>query len=243
MFRSIRPWVCASIVLFLAGSAAAADAPNQLTDDEKKAGWKLLFDGKSLDGWHNFKREGVRPGWKVEDGALVCANPKNAGDIVTKDTFDWFELSIEFKMTEGGNSGIIFHVTDVGSTVWQTGPEIQLQDNKKGTDPQKCGWLYQLYKPENDPRTSQPLDATKPVGEWNHLKVVIAKAPAKSEIALNGTKYFDFEFGSEDFKARIAKSKFAKMKDFAKSGSGAISLQGDHGAVSFRNIKIKPLAK
>jgi hypothetical protein len=235
------PWSFVLLLAVASRPALAADPPNTLTDGEKKAGWKLLFDGKSFDGWHNFKRDGVRPGWKIEDGKIVCADPKNAGDLVTKESFDWFELSIEYTISEAGNSGIMFHVTDAGGSTWQTGPEIQLEDNKKAADRERCGWLYQLYKPEVDPKTGQPLDATKPVGEWNHIKVVIAKAPAKSEVAVNGTKYYDFVWGSDDFKARVAKSKFARMANFAKFDSGSIALQGDHGSVSFRNIKLRPL--
>jgi len=236
----------------LGGAAAAGQATkeqgrddgrpvNQLTDDEKKAGWKLLFDGKSFAGWHTFKRTDVRPGWQVKDGLLVCADPRNAGDLLTADKYDWFELSIEYNISEAGNSGILFHVTDEGRTTWNTGPEIQLLDNAKGSDPQRSGWLYQLYKPEIDPKTNQPLDATKPAGQWNHLRVVIAPPPAKSEVAMNGVKYYDFVYGSEDFKARVAKSKFNTMAGFAKSDSGAIALQGDHGTVSFRNIKLRPI--
>src|SRR6202030_3428895 len=190
--------------------------------------WKLLFDGKSFDGWHNYKKEGVKPGWQIKDGALVCADPKNAGDLVTNDKYDWFELSLEFNIAEGGNSGIMFHITNEGNAMWASGPEIQLLDNKKGGDPQKCGWLYQLYKPANDPKTSQPLDATKPAGEWNHIRVVIAPPPAKSEVAVNGMKYYDFVYNSDDFKDRIAKSKFKSMANFAKSDTGFIGLQGDH---------------
>jgi hypothetical protein len=223
--------------------ASTQDQPlNQLTEAEKKAGWKLLFDGKSFDGWHNYKKEGVKPGWQIKDGALVCAEPKNAGDIVTNDKYDWFELSLEFNIAEGGNSGIMFHITNEGNAMWASGPEIQLLDNKKGGDPQRCGWLYQLYKPANDPKTNQPLDATKPAGEWNHIRVVIAPPPAKSEVAVNGMKYYDFVYNSDDFKDRIAKSKFKTMANFAKSDTGFIGLQGDHGMISFRNIKLRPIA-
>ena len=95
--------------------ATAADAvPNTLTDAEKAAGWKLLFNGKDLTGWHNFKREGVRAGWQVKDGAVVCADPRNAGDIVTTEKFGWFELQLEYNISEAGNSGIMYHVTDEG---------------------------------------------------------------------------------------------------------------------------------
>ena len=250
MTRSMTRWAAVVVLAVVAatlpglrrGMAADSGPPNQLTADEAKAGWKLLFDGKSFAGWHNFKRDGVRPGWQVKDGALVCADPKNAGDLVTTDKFDWFELSIEYNITEAGNSGIMFHVTDEGRTPWATGPEIQLQDNVKGRDPQKSGWLYQIYKPADDAKTGKPLDATKPVGEWNHLRVVIAPPPAKSEFTMNSVKYFDFVYGSDDFKERVAKSKFKDMPGFAKATSGFLCLQGDHGSVSFRNIKVRPIA-
>src|SRR4051812_16068809 len=88
--------LCADNPAAAGGGAVAADSSKQntLTDEQKKAGWKLLFDGKSLDGWHNFKSKGVRPGWQVKDGVLVCVDPKNAGDIVTTDKYDWFELEL-----------------------------------------------------------------------------------------------------------------------------------------------------
>ena len=109
-----------------------------------------------------FKRDNVRPGWQVKDGTLACVDPHNAGDIVTADKYDWFELSLDYNISEGGNSGIMFHVTNDGGAIWATGPEIQLEDNVKAGDPERCGWLYQLYKPEIDPKTGKPLDATKP---------------------------------------------------------------------------------
>ena len=233
----------AMLASVLGGAAAkGADQPgvNQLSAEEKKAGWKLLFDGKTFDGWHNFKKEGVGPGWQIKDGAMTVVDPKKAGDIVTTEKFDWFELSLEYNIAEAGNSGIMFHVTDTGSRMWQSGPEIQIEDNKKATDQVRSGWLYQLYKPEIDPATKKPVDATKPVGEWNHVRVVIAAPPGKSEVDMNGVKYFDFVYGSDDFKSRVAKSKFAKMPQFAKSDSGFLGLQGDHGSVAYRNIKIRP---
>ena len=228
-----------AISMALQLGAAGESTPNTLTDAEKAAGWKLLFNGKDLSGWHNFKKEGVRPGWQVKDGALACVDPHNAGDIVSTDKYDWFELELDFNMSEGANSGIIFHVTDEGGAVWATGPEIQLEDNAKAGDPQKCGWLYGLYKPANDPATGKPIDATKPAGQWNHFRVVIS--PEKCIHEMNGVKYVEYVLGSEDFKARVAKSKFGSMPKFAKSDSGYLALQGDHGQVSFRNIKIRPL--
>src|SRR5208283_4563039 len=212
---------------------------NTLTPAEKAAGWQLLFNGSNSDGWHNFKRDGLRPGWQVKDGTLTCVDPHNAGDIVTSNQFDWFELQLDYNISEAGNSGIMYHVTDAGNAIWSTGPAFQLEDNEKAADPVRCGWLYALYQPPIDPKTGKTLDATKPVGQWNHVRLLIT--PEKCEHDINGVKYFEYVLGSEDFNARVAKSKFASMPNFAKSNARYIALQGDHGQVAFRNIKIRPI--
>ena len=220
-------------------AAAAVPVPSGLTEAQVAAGWKSLFNGRDFDGWHNFKRTDVRPGWQVRDGLLVCADPKNAGDLVTAGQYDWFELELEYNIAEGGNSGLMYRVTDEGGAAWATGPEVQLEDNAKAADPQRCGWLYALYQPPLDPQTGKPLDATKPAGEWNHVRLVIS--PERCEHWINGVKYFDYVLGSEDFNARVAQSKFGKMPLFARAPRGSIALQGDHGEVSFRNLKVRPL--
>lgn len=225
-------------VLATAGAAEPA-APNTLTAAEKSAGWQLLFNGTDLKGWSNFKTTTIRPGWQAKDGQLVCVDPKNAGDLVNAAKFGWFELQLDYNITEGGNSGIIFHVTEKGGAVWASGPEFQLEDNAKAADPQRCGWLYGLYQPPVDPATGKILDATKPAGQWNLVRLVIG--PDKCFHEINGVRYFEYVLGSEDFKKRVAASKFASMPEFAKSGAGAIALQGDHGSISFRNIKVRPL--
>jgi hypothetical protein len=219
--------------------AAAEAEPNTLSAAEKAAGWKLLFNGKDLEGWHNFRSETIKPGWQVKDGALACVDPHNAGDIVTSEKFGWFELQLDYNISEGGNSGIMFHVTDEARSAWATGPEFQLEDNAKAADPQRCGWLYGLYEPPTDSKTGKVLDATKPAGEWNHIRLVIG--PDKCIHEINGVKYFEYVLGSDDFKARVAKSKFGSMPKFAKADAGYIALQGDHGQVSFRNIKVRSI--
>ncbi|HEX3797142.1 MAG TPA: DUF1080 domain-containing protein [Verrucomicrobiae bacterium] len=228
---------CLSLAFAAGTSAYAQDEPNTLSSSERAAGWQLLFDGKDFNGWHNFKHDGVRPGWEVKDGVLVCSDPHNAGDIVTSNQYQWFELQLDYNISEAGNSGIMYHVGDTGGAVWATGPEFQLEDNKEARDPIRCGWLYQLYQPPIDPATGKTLDATKPVGEWNHVRLLIS--PDKCEHDINGVKYFEYVLGSDDFNARVAKSKFSKMPGFAKSPTGYIALQGDHGQVSFRNIKVR----
>ncbi len=209
----------------------AFQAPNTLTADETKAGWKLLFDGKSLSGWKNYKSDNIRPGWQVVDGNLKVEDPRNAGDLLTKDQYDWFELTLEFNLGKGSNSGVMYHVSEKGAYSWFSGPEIQLYDHKPEPGAQTTGFLYELYESK--------VDASKPGGEWNKLRVVISPKLCWTEV--NGVKYYEYVLGSEDFKARVAKSKFANMPEFGKMGKGHIALQGDHGQVSFRNIKIKPL--
>jgi hypothetical protein len=225
-------------LLSLGATALVLGAVISIAED-LAPGWKSLFNGKDLTGWHNFKSQGVRPGWQVKDGALVCADPHNAGDIVTKEQFDWFELELDYNISKAGNSGIIFHVTDEGGAVWATGPEFQLEDNQEAADPVRCGWLYDLYQPPIDPKTGKILDATKPVGEWNHVRLLIS--PEKCVHEINGVKYFEYVMDSDDFKSRVAHSKFASMPKFAKVHKGYIALQGDHGQVMFRNIRIRPI--
>jgi hypothetical protein len=216
---------------------------NQLSSEEKAAGWKLLFNGKDTDGWHSFRRQDVRPGWKVENGMLICADPKNAGDLCTNEKFTWFELKLDYNISHAGNSGILYHITDDGRSTWQTGPEFQLEDNVAAADKIRCGWLYALYQPPIDPKTNKTLDATKPVGQWNSVRLIVDKH--KCEHFINDVKYFEYELNSEDFNKRVEKSKFnhknAGMENFAKFDTGYIALQGDHGMVTFRNVKIRPI--
>ena len=229
------------IAVGMLGLSQAQDPPpaNTLSAAERAAGWKLLFDGKSTEGWRNYKKQTVNPGWKIVDGALTRAE-KGAGDIITAEQYDSFELVIDYKIAPGGNSGIMYHVTEEGGTAWQTGPEIQILDNAAGKDPQRAGWLYQMYQPAIDPKTGKPIDATKPAGEWNTLRIVIT--PEKCEHFMNGVKYVEYVKGSDDWNQRVAKSKFGKMPQFGKATKGHICLQ-DHGnEVAFRNIKIRPIA-
>jgi hypothetical protein len=233
-----------------AASAAPAQANNTLSDAEKAEGWQLLFNGTNFDGWHNFHVTTVAPGWQIADGAMVCADPHNAGDIVTSNQFSWFELQLDYNITPGGNSGILYHVTGEEQTGWPTwlsGPEFQLLDNVNGEDAQPrqmAGWLYGLYQPATDPKTGQPIDTTKPAGQWNHIRLLVT--PTKCEHDMNGVKYFEYVLHSDDFNARVAASKFGRpplsqFGVFGKSDTGEIALQGDHGAISFRNIKIRTI--
>lgn len=230
-------WLLCGLLL-TASPCLAGD--NELSESEKRAGWKLLFDGKSAENFRGYKKDKLTDGWAVVDGALSRVKG-GAGDIVTKDEYDSFELSIEYKISKGGNSGIMFHVTETEDAPWKTGPEIQVQDNVDGHDPQKAGWLYQLYEPGRDWASGKVPDATRPVGEWNQLQIRIT--PRDCEINMNGIRYSKFQKGSDDWNQRVAKSKFKAFANFGKPTKGLISLQ-DHGnPVSYRNIKIRKLGQ
>lgn len=229
-FSKVSVMKAIAFLLLTLPLAADHHQANELTAAEKEAGWTLLFDGKSTEHFRNYKKETVSPKWVVKDGELTLTG-RGGGDIITKKQYDSFEFTVDYKISKGGNSGLMFHVKETESTPWRTGPEIQIQDNVDGHDPQKAGWLYQLYQP------AKGVDATKPAGEWNTLKILIT--PGKCVQWMNGTKYVEYVKGSEDWDKRVAASKFSKFKNFGKATKGHLCLQ-DHGnVVSFRNIKIR----
>ena len=229
--------------------ADRGDSPNQLSEAEQRAGWKLLFDGSSTEAFRNYRAEGINAGWEVRDGMLVRAS-SGAGDIITQDQFGAFELQLEYRIAPGGNSGLMFHVTEDEDKPWKTGPEVQILDNEKGADPQKAGWLYQLVAPRVPAWVRQfdsaaglvvpdLVDATRPAGEWNHLYLRVAAQGG--EVCVNGEHYYYFRKGSREWDRAVAESKFAAFPGFGKADRGHICLQ-DHGnEVAFRGIKIREL--
>jgi hypothetical protein len=218
------------IVLLTGGSAMSAE-PNSLTPEEKAAGWRLLFDGKTLDGWRGFKTEAPDAGWHVKDGALG-PDPKRSRDIMTKAHFDNFELTFEWKISPKGNSGVMYRVIEDGGQTYHSGPEYQVLDNSRGEPPlERAGALYGLYAPT--------VDATKPVGEYNQGRIVVDGS--KVEHWLNGQKVVEADLASDDFKTRVAGTKFKAWPQFAASPEGHIALQNHGDEVAYRNIKIRPL--
>jgi hypothetical protein len=217
-----------SILVALVAQLRAAE-PNQLSDDEKSAGWKLLFDGKSADGWRGYKQPEPPEKWVVEDGAL---KGKGGGDLITEGQYDNYELSLEWMLPKGGNSGIIYRCAETDGPSYITGPEIQVLDNMDTNSKNSAGSCYDLYPPTKD--------VLKPNGEWNSVKLVI-KPDNHVEHWMNGEKICEYQIGSDDWNERIAKSKWAGAKEFGKVTKGHIALQ-DHGnEVWYRNIKIREL--
>jgi hypothetical protein len=212
---------------------AALGQDNTLTEDEKKDGWKLLFDGKTTEGWRGYNKDKMPDGWQVVEGVLTRA--KGGGDICTVEEFDDFELSIDWRVAPGGNSGIMYRVAESKAPPYVTGPEYQVLDDDKHGDGKNpitsAGSLYAVYAPSKK--------VAKPAGEWNRSKIV-AKGK-KIEHWLNGEKVVDCEIGSEDWNQRISKSKWKGEANYGKVPKGRIDLQ-DHGdKVEFKNIKIRAL--
>lgn len=210
-----------------------APAPNTLSDKEKSDGWKLLFDGKSTAGWRGFKKDKCPDGWKAVDGSL--ARVEGGGDIVSAEQFDSFELAFDWKISEGGNSGVFFHVSEDQDAVFSTGPEYQLLDNAKHPDGMSpltsAASNYALHAPKKD--------VTKPIGQWNQGKIVVNGDHV--EHWLNGEKVVEYELGGDAWKELVANSKFKDMPKYGTEPKGHIALQ-DHGdKVEYRSIKIRPI--
>jgi len=238
------------IMLVIGGLAMACStegeqpvAHNTLTDQEISEGWILLFDGETTEGWRGYNQpEFPAEGWVVEDGTMRCIGTGmgeaggKGGDIIYDQKFHNFRLSLEWKISEGGNSGIFYLGQEIeGEPVWKSAPEMQILDNERHPDAmlgvdgnRKAGALYDLLpaNPQN----------TRPAGEWNHAEVMVYRGTVVH--FQNGEPVVEYHLGTSTWDRMIAESKFADFPEFGKNRPGYIALQ-DHGDdVWFRNIKI-----
>jgi hypothetical protein len=234
------------LTFLLGGALAQNNASGQLTKDEQKAGWRSLFDGKTLNGWRGFHSQATPAGWVVEDGCIKKVKAKGemgqaGGDLITADQFQNFELSIEWKLTKGANSGIKYLVSESLPPTGKSAVSFEYQvldddnhpDAKLGIKGNRtAGSLYDLIPASKDKKLN-------PVGEFNQTRIVVKGNHI--EHWLNGIKVVEFDRTSEDYKKHLAESKFKGTKGFGEAPRGHILLQ-DHGdEVCFRNIKIREL--
>jgi len=195
--------------------------------------WQWLFDGRSTEGWRNYRSETLAGGWQVVDGALTRV--ADAGDIVTVTQFDDFELILEWQVEPGGNSGVFFRAGEEEPEMHMTAPEIQLLDDERHCDGRNpltsSGACYGLYP--------APRGIVGPAGTWNELRL-LADGTHISQW-LNGEHLASYEIGSTDWQERVRASKFSAYPAFGRLTRGHIGLQ-DHGdRVAFRDIRIRPL--
>jgi hypothetical protein len=247
--------MCGAVVAAMACAPAAEPPPaqetaadpcagvNTLTDAERADGWELLFDGSSMNGWHGYNG-GDTESWSVEDCSLKTARTEgnygshNRVDLATDEEYANFELSLDWKNTAGGNSGIFYAVVEDPkySAAWMTGPEYALLDDvdwPEELEPERyTGADYGIHAPSEDKQL-------KPVGEWNSSKIVVNGSQV--EHWLNGGKIVEFERWTDDWKARFAATGWEDRGDYGLAKSGHIVIQ-DHGSeLWFRNIQIREL--
>lgn len=218
------------------------DTNNVLTDAEAAAGWKLLFDGKSLDQWRVYNGDSIPHTWKVMNGEIKL-QPEGehgamvGGDLITRDTFGDFELKFDFKLADSANSGLFYLVSENKKlAIWQTAPEFQLVDNNYVLTHEKMEAPKHLTADNYDLMACQNAGFNN-AGQWNTGGVV--KKGNHVEHWLNGVKCIEYEIGSAAFKALVAKSKFKTLKGWSLNKTGHIGLQNHGGEICFRNIKIK----
>jgi 3-keto-disaccharide hydrolase len=209
--------------------------PNMLTDAEKADGWVSLFDGQSMAAWRGYQAEEMPAGWTIEGDAVVMTEPGHGGDIVTREQYANFELKLEWRVPEGGNSGIMFHVTEDHGSPWATGPEMQILDNDAfeggAVGKNSAGSNYDVHPPA--------VDASRPAGEWNSVHMIVNGPHV--EHWMNGQKVVEYELWTDEWRDKVNGSKWIDHPDYGMRETGLIALQGDHTSVAFRNMKIKSL--
>ena len=208
--------------------------PNALTPAEKAAGWKLLFDGITTNGWRGYHMTTMPPAWKVVDGVLTKSG--STEDIVTTQSFTDFELAFDWMLGPGGNSGVFYRGTEEYVRVYWSTPEYQLADDSLTPDSRNpltaAGAVYGFYP--------APRGVAKTANNWNSARIVVKGSHV--EHWMNGVMLASYEFWSPDFEAKYKANKFKAWPNFARSKSGFVAIQGDHnGQLWLRNIKIREL--
>lgn len=233
-------WVLGLGAIVFAGTAWHKLAAAEETEPTEEAWTDLSGGGESLDLWRAYQGEGVPPSWELRDGCIYC-NGKDAAHLITRKKYADFELTGEWKISKAGNSGILLRVVEVTPWPATSGLEVQVIDHSDGWEEvhgsglglgQGAGALYGLFPAKES--------AIKKAGEWNTIRIVIEGS--KIAIWQNGVALVDADMASEDWKARLGRSKFAGSDHFNKAPAGHIALQNYRGAgVWFRNLRIREI--
>ena len=227
-----------TVILLLCACGAdpiidARECGNSLSAREQAAGWRLLFDGESLDQWRSYQREDLDPGWAVENGCL--ARVGGGGDIISRQQFGDFELKLDWRISDSGNSGIFIRGDEKGKSIHHSGFEMQVLDNAghwdAGNPTHRAGAYYDMIAPDHD--------TTAPTADWNSVHI-IARGP-HIEFRLNGRTTAQFELGSAQWQALYLDSKFTDRPRYGSLMRGHIGFQDHWDKVWFRNIRILDL--
>lgn len=236
----VRRFLTVTAALVLAGCAGSSQpsvqpstsASAMLSDADRAAGWRSLFDGKSLSEWRGYRSQQLPTGWNIVDGTIV--KPAGALDLVSREQFGDFEFSLDWKLDDAGNAGIFYRASEEYDHIYWSGPEYQLLDDAKAADGRNrltsAASAYGLYAP--------PAGVVHAAGQWNSTRILVRGTHV--EHWLNGQKVVEYEFGSPDWTAKVKASKFGAWPNYGRASRGYIGIQGDHnGMLSLRNLKIR----
>lgn len=240
--KKIKTFITATALAAVIITSCSSPKPkdNELSNEEKAQGYQLLFDGKTLNGWHLYNQGKIPSAWVAQDGELRCLPGTDAthGDLVSDQDFENYEFSFDWKITKEGNSGVFINVAERPDipTAWASGPEYQLLEkghHDYAKEMKRAGCLYN-FSPQLNPV------ALKPLNDWNHS--VIRQQNGKIEFMLNGVVTAKEDFNSIQWKNAVANTNFKDFPEFGKNLKGRIALQDWNKGVSFKNMKIKKIA-
>lgn len=228
--------LCAIPMLIISGCTKSEPDPRAAARDStpRDDGWIALFDGSSMAAWRGYQQNSMPSGWRIQDGTLT--KDTVTGDIVTRDQFGDFELELEWRLGEQGNSGLFYRGTEEYEHIYWSAPEYQLLDDATAppgeTRLTSAGAAYALYP--------SPEGVLKPANQWNAARIVVRGNHV--EHWMNGRKLLEYELGGADWAAKVKASKFVDWPNYGKSAQGHIGIQGDHeGTLSLRNIRVRKL--
>lgn len=232
LIKKLKQTTLVTSMMFFTSMSYATD--NQLTDEEKQGGWQLLFNGKDLSQWRNYKSDSTSPKWQIDQGALFLTGA-GGGDIITKKQFKNYELKLDWKVSLAGNSGVFILADELESKIYFNAVEVQILDNERHSDNKIAshlsGSIYDLV--------ASPKASHREAGHWNRLHIKLVNQ--QLTVWQNGVQTVDIEVNGQEWLSLLEQSKFKDWQGFGKAAIGHIGLQDHSDPVWFKNIKIKEL--